>query len=498
MKRIIWMLLGVVLLASCSKNKDEGIGYDPQTQGRVAFELVRNNVYLITALAEVQTIKVTVAMEDGDTIQLPSMPLAGSENMVSTPMYPLAVGIYRLLGYRCYDLQADLIPELDIQLTEDNVFEVVAGEDLALSLPTKVKQVLTTSNLYNSLRGICLEICGDDESTWPKSWDFTAEGVTPEWVGLEFDTDAMSNPTELIGIVIDGEEDYIINSDTWERQLASLPEFRHMTVLPSAVFNLTALQNIVVRNCDLEDVPAEIEQSLIQSFTVWNTNLASLPDEFGNLTRLTDLSLGRNKLAGMPECITRIKTLEHLTIDDERIASLPESLGELTELRALNVTNTDITDVPDVFDRLWRISTLDLHGNRLLSRLPRTVKTLRIPYDDKGHYTVSALNGILLAGCAFTQIPDEVQREGIRVLDMAGNRLTAVSREAIEAMTDLETLILDGNRLTSFPRLTNQKLTMLSLIGTGLTRSQVDLSGMPNLNPRYVFFTQEEYDAVFK
>ncbi len=489
----------------CSDKEPVAPKYDPLTQGRVSFELIRNNVYLITSLSEAKTIKVTLTDAQGDTIALPSLELSGDENIIRTPYVTLKAGTYYVVHYQCFDLQADLIEDLDITLEEDNCIEIDAGEDFDIPLPTYVKKVLTTSNIYNTLQGICLEICGDDESLWPASWDFASSEFDVDWAGLEFDTDAYSNPTDIIGFVLDGEPDYIINSDTWEKQLVSLPEFRHVKVLPACLVNLTKLQSIVVRNCDLEEIPSEFEDSYISSLTIENTNLAELPAALGNMTALTDASFSNNKMTEFPECLTNVKTMEIFSIDHEHITSVPSSISNWGEhLCALSICHTDITSLPDVFDKLWRVSTVNLSGNEHLSSLPSSLGLYKIPYDagsgssdSSSSFSYSAINGLDLSYCAFTSIPAEVQRQGIKSLDLSHNKITSVQASDIENMEDIQILVLDGNSLTSFPRITNRHLTMLSLIGTGLTRDMVDLSGLPNINPKYVFFTQEDYDAVF-
>lgn len=480
------------------QSKEEVELYDPQTQGRVSFELVRHSVYLIDDLTEARTIKITLAC-GGDTITLPSLELKGSDDMIATPFVPLSRGVYTLLSYRCFDLQGDLIEDLDITVTKDNVFEVTPGEDISLSLPVEVKKVLTTSNLYNSLRGICLEILGEDESLWPKSWDFESGEITIDWAGLEFDTDANSNPTDVIGLVIDGKPDYILNSDTWENILVSLPEFHDMKVLPACVTNLTGLQSVVVRNCLMEQLPAEMQYSFIETLTINNTLLSDMPEEMGRMKQLKSVELSGNRLRTFPECLTNVASMEVFSIEDEAITEVPASIAQWGEhLVSLRIVGTQIKQLPDVFDRLWHVSMLDFSRNAQLAQLPATIGLEKIPYGEGENYSYSGITGLDLHGCAFTSIPAPVQRGGIRYLNLADNRLTSVSAQQLETMKDLETLILDGNALQSFPRLTNPRLQMLSLIGTGLTREQVDLSGLPSLNPRYVFFTQQEYDAIFK
>lgn len=489
-------VISVLFCLACADKKDDG--YNTATQGRISFELIRNNVYSISDLSEISTIKIWLSNAEGKSIELPSQSVSGTENLISTAYIVLDAGTYAITEYRCYDLQADLIEGLSIKPEKDNLFEIEAGTDTEFSLPIKVKQSLTTSNLYNTLRGICLEIVGPDESLWPKSWDFDSGEIDIMWAGLEFDTDELSNPTDVIGLVIDGSEQYITNSDTWEKTLVSLPEFRHMTDLPGCVSNLVNLQSLAIMNCDLEYIPDELQYSYINSLMICNTNLQSLPEELSNMKSLVSVQISGNRMTEFPECLTGISTMEIFTLENEDIKTIPESIANWGEkLEALAIRNTGISSLPDVFDKLWHVSMPDFSGNRNLSTLPQTLGLEKIPYSDGGAYSVSGITGINLNGCGFTAIPSQIQRAGIKGLYMADNRITSVTKEEMDNMPDLQTLVLDGNSLTSFPRLTNPNLAMLSLIGTGLERSQVDLSGMPQLNPLYVFFTQEDYDKVF-
>lgn len=478
----------LMLLTACKNNEDPGI---PEGYGQVTFELVRKNVYLVQSLKEIKTIKITVSNSEGREITLPSLDVAGTEELVSTRPYALPAGAYKVAHYVCFDSQADIIEELDITPTRDNEFTVTAGQATAMPLPIQVKNVLTTSNLFNSLYGLCMEVLGPDRSTWPKSWDFDGEGVDGDWAGLEFEWDVATNtPTELIGIVIDGNPEYIINSDTGEEILVSLPEFAHMRKLPSCISNFMNLDGLTIRNCDLEELCPELQFSPITSLTIYNTKLASVPEELGNMKNLCDVWLGENRFTEFPEVFTQIKDINAFVMHNEKIHDIPESIANWGKgLWAFEVTGSEITSLPDVFDRLYNISTLVLDDNAKLSSLPASLRLTEIPYDggEGGNFTYMGITGLSLRGCGFTQIPDEIKRARMHYLDMSYNKLTSVSKADFDAMPDLETLKLDGNHFTSFPALTNPNLSYLSLRGCGLNRSQVDISGLPKLNPAYFF-----------
>ena len=80
---------------------------------------------------------------------------------------------------------------------------------------------------------------------------------------------------------------------------------------------------------------------------------------------------------------------------------------------------------------------------------------------------------------------------------MSDNLITHVTKEQLERMPDLNTLVLDRNPLDGFPTIQSDKLGFLSLIDCGLSADDVDVSGLTNLSPHYLFFTQEDYDRTF-
>lgn len=488
--RLLILILTAIFAACSSSDNVEGI---PAGHGTVSFELVRRNVYMVTSLSTAKTIKVTLVNEKAERIVLPSMELTGTDDMISTKPYNLPVGHYLVESYRCFDIQGDIIPELDVKMTKENTFDIVDALPTEFLLTVQVKNVLTSSNLYNSLYGLCVEVLGSDKSKWPPSWNFEGDGIDGSWAGLEFEWDvATYTPTELIGIVIDGEPEYIFDSETGDSILVSLPEFKHMKKLPSCIANFTTLDGISIRNCDMEELCPELEHSALTSITVVNTKLKSIPDEIGNMKKLANVYLENNALTEFPVCLTRCQELTSFTVINEKITSVPEEIGNWgNKLEDFTMSHTDITSLPDVFDKLYRVSMLVLDGNSKLSTLPATIGMERIPYSvGEDRYTNTGITGLSLDGCGFTSIPDQVKRGRMNYLSMCNNKITSVTKADFDAMPDLETLKLDGNKLSAFPALTNPKLGYLSLRNTGLKRSQVDVSGLPRLS-KYYFYIDE-------
>lgn len=502
-KSILWLI--VILLPSLSFfsscNKDEDSRLSP-TQGEISFQFILSKTYdfslrkpfTLNELSEIGSVIVTIE-KDGVRQTLPSLKVNGNEEMVSTPYVALEAGEYTLISYRAFDKNANLIDVLDITLERNNEFEIVAGEKCVYELPTKVKQVISTDNYYNSLYALCLEVLGEDKTKWPKSWDFDEGIIDDTWAGLEFEIDDYGDPTSINGLVIDGNPQYHFN-DGEEPINMALTEFKHMKKLPAAIANLSSLVNLTIRNCDLEELPAEIGNMNIVTLHIENTNLSHFPEEVANMKHLINVYLLNNKFTEFPEVLTQIKDIYHFNMVNEQISYIPSSIRNWKELSNLIITGSQISEIPDVFNDIYKMSILDFSNNKKLSTLPPSLIDTHVPYEGGG-LTRKSIRGIHLDGCSFTSIPAEIQHADISGLSMRDNLITHVTKEEIERMPDLNTLILDRNPLDGFPRIESNTLGFLSLIECGLTIEDVDISGLTSLSPHYFFLTEEDYEKTF-
>ena len=487
---LLLLLVSATIFTAC--NDGDEYTFTPN-QGQVRFQFILSKTYTLTSIKDVYSLIVTLE-KDGQKITLPSQIMAGNEDVISTQYVTLPTGDYKLVSYKAFNFNGNLIDILDIKLEKDNEFAIKYGEQTTFVIPLQVKQYISLDATYNMLYALCLEVLGKDKSKWPKSWDFENDQIDYTWEGLEFSTDDFGNIAGVSGLIIDGNPRYFMNEDG-EWQYGSLVEFKHMKKLPACVAKLASLENLNIRNCDLEELPKEMYLSNITSLSIVNTNIKSLPDEVGDMKRLNNISLSNNKFTEFPECVTRLKDIIYFDTINEKITSIPESIKSWKKVTSLRFTGTEITELPDVFNDLHILACLDLKDNKSLSTLPASMVDIKVPYDNHS-YTRKALRTLILDGCAFTEIPSVLVQENTGFLSMKDNQITRVRKEDIEKMTDLQTLILDRNPLQSFPQINHRKLGMLSLIDCGLEKSDVDVSGLPSLPSTHLFFTQEKADLI--
>jgi Leucine-rich repeat (LRR) protein len=95
--------------------------------------------------------------------------------------------------------------------------------------------------------------------------------------------------------------------------------------------------------------------------------VTSLPESFGNLQKLEELSLSAHRFSRLPEPVTRLTNLRTLNLPSNQIEELPESFGDLASLEDLDLALNRIRTLPEAFGRLTNLKRLDLNSNHLRS-----------------------------------------------------------------------------------------------------------------------------------
>lgn len=466
----------LVAFASCTNDTEDILG---ASQGQVRFQFKKITTWGVSDLQQMKSIKLTL-VKDGERILTPSLPLSGTADSLSAELFILEQGVYKVIEYKTFASDASML--LDVELDQNNEFTIESGSITDFSLQVKIKETIIQNNVRNSLFAICIEAFGPDSTNWPPTW----RNARPlmEWEGLEFELDGYDNIIALTGLTLD-------------------EAFAPMKRLPSSIVNLVTLENLIITDNALEELPENIGESYIHALTIRNTNLRSFPASMSKLD-LHSLLLEGNQLTEYPAFLSSQKNLSLLYISDEAVSEIPATISENTNLRMLTLSNLQLTSLPDVFDRLFRISTLNISGNSGLTQLPASIQQTQFGNQ------ISYLRAVFASNCGFTQIPSQVITPKFRQLNFSGNPITSISKEEIEGMVNVDCLELNDISLSSFPVINKENLRMLSLINTGLTAADVDRTGMPNLYSvhtgidgitytyDFLFFTQDQYDAIFE
>ncbi|XP_027064425.2 uncharacterized protein [Coffea arabica] len=239
----------------------------------------------------------------------------------------------------------------------------------------------------------------------------------------------------------------------WINSLANCKHLRVLAVsdnplhgfLPNSIGNLsTSLEGLYAFKCNIR---------------------GSIPDEIGNLSSLTTLSLYSNQLSGMlPITMKNLEKLQGIDLHDNKLSktsldylcvwqnldvvnfgenqisgSIPECVGNVTTLRYLGLySNVLSSSLPTTIWNLKDLLELDLPSNSLSGTLPPEIRNLKAAI-------LIDLSINEISGSIPSSIGDLVNLQN---LSLAYNRLQGSIPESIGTTLSLEWLDLSHSYLT--------------------------------------------------
>ncbi|MEE9365283.1 MAG: leucine-rich repeat domain-containing protein [Dehalococcoidales bacterium] len=225
--------------------------------------------------------------------------------------------------------------------------------------------------------------------------------------------------------------------------------------LPPEIGNLTKLEFLDLSGNQLTTLPTEIGNlSNLQILYLDGNQLTVLLAEIGNLTSLNHLFLTNNQLGVVPAEIGNLRNLNSLWLDENFLSVLPEEIWTLTELRTLAVDNNLLTSLPPQIGDLMKLENLFLDGNQLTS-LPEEL------------WTLTGLRGLSLGPNPLpTVLPTELWNlTNLVMLDLTGLQLDTLPPQ-IANLTELRELHLGDNQITD-----------VSILADLATLQRLDLTG---------------------
>eukprot|EP00929_Paragymnodinium_shiwhaense_P026895 TRINITY_DN15895_c0_g1_i4.p1 TRINITY_DN15895_c0_g1~~TRINITY_DN15895_c0_g1_i4.p1 ORF type:complete len:1208 (-),score=209.45 TRINITY_DN15895_c0_g1_i4:229-3852(-) len=149
--------------------------------------------------------------------------------------------------------------------------------------------------------------------------------------------------------------------------------------LPQEIGNLTKLTALKIEECgELKQLPKEIGNltNLMELKIEKCMTLEQLPKEIGNLTSLTKLNIERcTKLVLLPEEIGNLTNLMELDILRCMVSLLPKEIGNLTSLTALRIC-ANLEQLPKEIGELTNLTSLSIEGCLKLTQLPKEIGNL--------------------------------------------------------------------------------------------------------------------------
>lgn len=231
-----------------------------------------------------------------------------------------------------------------------------------------------------------------------------------------------------------------------------------------------------LRNCGLNDIPAEISHlSNLTTLNLSSNNLSQLPETVTELTNLTTLYLSYNKFFQLPKTITKLVNLTTLDICSNRFFQFPESITKLVNLTALDLSANQFSQLPESIVELVNLTTLYFRSNNL-SQFPIPITNL------------VNLNTLYLSSNNLSQLPEAInQLINLTTLYLSSNNLSQLPK-SISQLVNIRTLYLSSNSLSQFPETITQlsNLITLSLSFNNLSQLPETITQLSNLKTLYL------------
>lgn len=185
----------------------------------------------------------------------------------------------------------------------------------------------------------------------------------------------------------------------------------------------------------------------LETLDLHGNRLLALPQGLRRLERLATLNLSKNRLGNESlDLLCQMSSLRELRLNENRLeGELPDSFRNLKNLEVLELRDNAITSITTVLEDLSSIRVLVVAGNKLTSMPFELLQSLPLLELDAAR---NRLDGIL--------IPQGVKGfSNLRSLNVSHNALTWILEDECTKLPSLQVLNVSENRLVDLPKLSD-------------------------------------------
>lgn len=137
--------------------------------------------------------------------------------------------------------------------------------------------------------------------------------------------------------------------------------------MPVGITNLVNLEYLNLQcNYEIESLPEDFGNlTSLTELNLRDNSIITLPESFGNLASLTELDLSHNPLEALPENFANLASLTELDLSSIPMTSLPEGFGDLPALAVLDLKSTPLQHLPESFGNLTSLIELNLQYSKI-------------------------------------------------------------------------------------------------------------------------------------
>ena len=147
--------------------------------------------------------------------------------------------------------------------------------------------------------------------------------------------------------------------------------------------------------------PQDIADTVI-TLSLYDNNLTTLPESFGQLVNLEELSLNSNNLTTLPDSFGQLVNLRWFYLTKNNLTTLPECVGQLVNLRILDISYNKLTTLQPLLGNLPNLRYFYYHNNPIdhipanVLRMINRLKTVQGVYADSQSVHNSSIQKSLL------------------------------------------------------------------------------------------------------
>lgn len=185
----------------------------------------------------------------------------------------------------------------------------------------------------------------------------------------------------------------------------------------------------------------------LETLDLHGNRLLALPQGLRRLERLVTLNMSKNRLGNESlDLLCQMSSLRELRLNENRLEGiLPDSFRNLKNLEVLELRDNAITSIATVLEDLTSIRVLVVAGNKLTSMPFELLQSLPLLELDAAR---NRLDGIL--------IPQGVKGfSNLRYLNVSHNALTWILEDEYTKLPSLQVLNVSENRLVDLPKLSD-------------------------------------------
>ncbi|XP_076958586.1 putative LRR receptor-like serine/threonine-protein kinase At1g53440 [Bidens hawaiensis] len=257
-------------------------------------------------------------------------------------------------------------------------------------------------------------------------------------------------------------------------------------VLPEEFVNLTFLTEIdLSRNYINGTIPSRFSQLRVTILSLIGNRISGrIPEELGDISTLEELVLEDNFLGGpLPQSLGRLPRLRRLLLAANNFTgTIPQSYGNLTSIRDFRIDGSSLSGrIPDFIGNWTNITRLDLQGTSMSGPIPTTISRLT---------NLRELRITDLVGASTSPFPDLQAMTRMERLSLRNCLLTGSIPEDIgQTMTSLKHIDFSFNTLTGSIPNSIQRLSFNTLFLNNNSLS----GGIPD----WVFDSREKIDLSY-